>query len=74
MIWSWVAIQKWDNKYKVSIDEIEEQKIYAEEYMREEVTSYDNLREAFDYIENSSRVDIDELTPLKGSKFFDPSL
>ena len=33
-IWSSVGIQKWNNVYKVYIDEIEEKKMEAEEYLR----------------------------------------
>ena len=74
IIWSSVGIQKWNNVYKVYIDEIEEEKMVAEEYLREESKCFDEVNKALKYVDNETQISVLELKPLKGQKVFDPSV
>ncbi len=46
--------------------------MWDEEYIREELKSYTDINEAFDFIESSSKVLIEELSPMKGQKIYIP--
>ncbi|MGG4143922.1 hypothetical protein ABEW34_12380 [Paenibacillus algorifonticola] len=72
-IWSSVAIQKWNNIYKAYIDEIEEDKMDSEEYRREEIHQFENLNDAFELINKTTLVNLNDLAPCKGQKIFNPS-
>lgn len=70
--WSSVGLQKWEGKYKVFIDEILESKMPSEEYLREEIVSFDSIEIALEYIENNTKVKSSELAPCKGQRIFNP--
>lgn len=72
VIWSDIAIQKRNDKYVAYINEIYEKNMWDEEYIMEELKSFDDINEAFDFIESSSKVTVEELAPMKGSKIYIP--
>ncbi|MEL6865015.1 MAG: hypothetical protein AAFP19_11370 [Bacteroidota bacterium] len=71
-IWSSVAIQKWEGRYKVYIDEIRASKMDAEEYQKELTVSFDTLKEAAAFIAAETRIEFHELSPCKGQTIFNP--
>lgn len=71
-VWSSVALQKWQGKIKVYIDEILESQMVAENYMKEDISSFSTLESALNHIHNHSRADIKQLKPCKGQKIFNP--
>ena len=70
--WSSIGLQKYKGKYKVYIDEIEEEKMSSEEYSRESCENFDTLNRAFNYIEKTTRISYSELSSCKGQKIFNP--
>ena len=72
IFWSSVAIQRWNDGYKLYIDEIEEEYIQGEEYAREEIIYRTHLYEIEDIIKQTTSLTIDDLVPLKGQKIFNP--
>lgn len=70
--WSSVGLQKWEGKYKVFIDEILESKMSSEEYLREEIVSFDSIESALEFIKNNTKVEINDLAPCKGQRIFNP--
>lgn len=72
VIWSSVAIQKWNGIYMVYVDEIEEDKMTVEEYLRDEIQKFDNLLEALNFVNERTRINLKELQPRKGQKIFNP--
>lgn len=71
--WSSVGIQKWNNKYKVYIDEILESKMESEEYSKEKIEEFDDVATAIRYLSEHSHVNVESLESCKGQKFFNPS-
>ncbi|MBP9037178.1 MAG: hypothetical protein KBG38_05290 [Candidatus Cloacimonas sp.] len=71
-IWSSVGIQKWQDIYKVYVDEIEEENMEAEIYLRDEINYFDNARDALKYIDEKTETNSLELHPCKGQKIFNP--
>jgi hypothetical protein len=72
-IWSSVGIQKWQNIYKVYVDEIEEENMNAEKYSRDEIKKFNNISDALKYINENTQTNSLELQPCKGQKVFNPS-
>lgn len=72
-IWSSVGIQKWEVIYKVHVDEIEEEKIDAENYLRDEIKKFNDLLDALKYINENTEINSAELQPCKGRKVFNPN-
>ncbi|MNJ39290.1 hypothetical protein [Paenibacillus fonticola] len=72
-IWSSVGIQKWREKYQVYVDEIEEEDLAAEKYLREEIKKFDNLSDALQFIEQHTRTNLTEMQICKGQKIFNPN-
>ncbi|WP_246021329.1 hypothetical protein [Paenibacillus lentus] len=71
--WSSVGIQKWQGIYKVYVDEIEEENMVAEIYLREEINQFNNLNEALNFIEKKTRTSITDMQICKGQKVFNPN-
>ena len=71
--WSSVGIQKHEGVYKVYIDMIEESKMSAEEYAREEFSRFMTANEALNYAVAESGLSEEEFTPCKGQKIFNPA-
>lgn len=69
-IYTRVAVQKVNGGYKVIADEIDETKMAAEEYEREEQRVFDTLDEAVAFIEATTSFGVDDLAPSKGLKWF----
>jgi hypothetical protein len=69
-IYTRVAVQKVDGRYKVIADEIDEAKMAAEEYEREEERMFDALDDAITFIEETTPVTLEDLAPSKGLKWF----
>jgi hypothetical protein len=72
-IWSSVGIQKWQGIYKVAVDEIEEENMEAEKYLRDEIRTFNNLSEALKYIDEATETPSLQLAPCKRQKIFNPS-
>lgn len=72
IFWSSVGIQKWQNSYKVYVDEIDETKMSAEDYERDEIRKFNTLSDALEFIKNYTKADINDLSPCKGQKIFNP--
>ncbi|GBC63444.1 hypothetical protein DENIS_4438 [Desulfonema ishimotonii] len=70
--WSSVGIQKWRGSYKVYVDEIEEGKMVAEEYLTDEIKQFDMLSKALNFIDNNTKINAKDLRPCKGQKIFNP--
>lgn len=70
--WSSVGLQKWEGKYKVFIDEILESKMLSEEYLREEIVSFDAVENALEFIKDNTKIEINDLIPCKGQRIFNP--
>lgn len=70
--WSSVAVQKWQEGYKLYVDEIEEQYIQGEAYEREEIVFRTTLAEIEVLIQDTTSLTIEQLAPLKGQKLFNP--
>ena len=70
--WSSVGLQKWEGKYKVFIDEILESKMSSEEYLKEEIVSFDSAESALEFIKHNTKIEISALTPCKGQRIFNP--
>ncbi|MCG8710062.1 hypothetical protein JHU04_003341 [Brenneria sp. 4F2] len=70
--WSSVGLQKWEGKYKVYVDEILESKMSSEEYLREEIVSFDSIESALEFIEDNTKVEISDLAACKGQRIFNP--
>ncbi|WP_324680661.1 hypothetical protein [Hymenobacter sp. GOD-10R] len=71
--WSSVAVQKWKDGYKLYIDEIEEEYLQGEDYVREEVIYRLCLAELEDVLKDTTSLSLDQLAPLKGQKLFNPA-
>lgn len=71
--WSSVGIQKWQNYYKVYIDEIEEDKMASEEYARDEIKKFSTLTEALEFIQKNTKINTSDLNPCRGQKIFNPN-
>lgn len=65
-----VAVQKREAGYAVLVDEIDEVRLAAEEYARDEQRTFASLEEARRFIEETTPVKLDELLPSKGQKWF----
>ncbi|MFH0897951.1 MAG: hypothetical protein V1855_00030 [bacterium] len=72
IIWSSVGIQKWQNVYKVYVDEIEEKNITSENYLRNEIKKFDKLSDALNFIDKNTKINSNDLEPCKGQKIFNP--
>lgn len=72
-IWSSVGIQKWQGIYKVYVDEIEEENMVAEEYLREEIKKFTNLSEAIKFIEQNTQANLSDMQICKGQRVFNPN-
>ncbi len=74
-IWSSVGIQKWEGIYKVYVDEIEEERIDAENYLRDEIKKFNNLPDALTlkYINENTETNPAKLQSCKGRKVFNPN-
>ena len=68
----WVGLQKWNGIYKVYIGKIEENKMVAEEFERDEIREFQTLSEALDYIKANSSVSIEKMNVCKGQRIFNP--
>jgi hypothetical protein len=68
-----VAVQKWQNGYKLYIDEIEEEYLAGEEYVREELIYRQDIFEIAYIITNTTTITLSELAPRKGQKIFNPA-
>ena len=73
LFWSSVAVQKWNDGYKLYVDEIEEEYIQGENYLREDIIYRMTLSEIEDIIKETTSLRIDDLAPLKGQKIFNPA-
>lgn len=71
--WSSVAVQKWQDGYKLYVDEIEEERIQGEDYEREEVIYRISLAEIEDLVKGTTSLTIERLAPLKRQKIFNPA-
>jgi hypothetical protein len=68
-----VAVQKWQDGYKLYIDEIEEEYLAGEEYVREELIYRQDIFEIAYIITSTTTLTLSELAPLKGQKIFNPA-
>ncbi|MHA7965250.1 hypothetical protein ACX93W_13985 [Paenibacillus sp. CAU 1782] len=73
-IWSSVAVQKWNGIYFTYVDEIDESKMNAEQFRREEICRFDCLNNALEHLRQTTKVMVSELAPCKGQKLFHPHL
>ena len=73
LYWSSIAVQKWNDGYKLYVDEIEEAYIQGENYSREEIIYRLSLAEIEDIIKDTTLLKLDDLAPLKGQKIFNPA-
>ncbi|MFT3771922.1 MAG: hypothetical protein QM820_41475 [Minicystis sp.] len=69
-IYTRVAVQKIDGRYKVIADAIDEAQMDAEVYEREDERVFDALDEAVAFIEGTTPVKLEDLAPSKGLKWF----
>lgn len=65
-----VAIEKRGDGYEVLVDEIDERRLEAEEYERDEKRRFDRLEEAVAFIEGTTPVTLGDLAPSRGQKWF----
>lgn len=72
IIWSSVAVQKNKGIYKVYVDEIEEDKMASESYLRDEIKKFNDLLEALNFIDSNTHAKSRDLKPCKGQKIFNP--
>ncbi|UOG75806.1 hypothetical protein MTX78_04220 [Hymenobacter tibetensis] len=68
-----VAIQKWQDLYKVSVTEIAEANMVAEQFDFDEVSTFRSFDEVVVFFAHNSPVALLELKPLKGQKLFNPA-
>lgn len=74
IFWSSIGIQKFEGRFKVYVDEIEEAKMASyEEYLIEATRSFETLNEALDYLFETTHVVLEDLAPCKGQKVFNPN-
>lgn len=66
------AIQKWNEKYRVSVMRIAESKMDSDDYEIDEVVELSCLDEAIQYLSDHSSVPFESMKTLKGQKLFDP--
>lgn len=71
-IWSSVGIQKWQGIYKVYVDEIDEENMVAEKYLREEIKKFIKLSEAIKFIEQNTQTNLLDMQICKGQRVFNP--
>jgi tRNA threonylcarbamoyladenosine modification (KEOPS) complex Cgi121 subunit len=67
-----VAIQRWGDVYKVYVDEIMESQMACENYIRDEVLEFNSAEEAIEFVSIETMATLENLTPSKGQKIFDP--
>jgi hypothetical protein len=72
--WGAVAVQKWEGRYKVYVDEVLERNMSAEVYEREELRVFDTVEDAARYVDEHTRADFGALRPCKGQRIFNPAL
>jgi len=72
VLWSSVAIQKWEGVYKVYIDEVFESKMDIEEYEKDILREFTSLDTALSFIRQNSSAEINSLATLKGQRIFNP--
>jgi hypothetical protein len=65
-----VAVQKRQAGYTVLVDEIDETRMAAESYARDEQRAFESLEAARRFIEETTPVRLDELQPSTGQKWF----
>ena len=68
------AIQKYEDRYKVHIYQIMEQKMAAEDYDFCHYKDFLTIEEAMLWINQNSRIKFEEFRRLKGQKMFNPAL
>lgn len=71
-IWSSVGIQKWQGIYKVYVDEIDEENMVAEKYLREEIKKFIKRSEAIKFIEQNTQTNLSDMQICKGQRVFNP--
>lgn len=71
-IWFSVGIQKWEEVYKVFIREIPETELPFGEFTRNVIKSFEKLKLARTFLEESSSFKLEELRPFKGQLIFNP--
>lgn len=72
VFWSSVGIQKWKGEYKVFVDEVQEDRMTAEDYQRQEIITFAAIEDALQYIKDCTYTELDKLAPCKGQKIFNP--
>ncbi|WP_400192663.1 hypothetical protein [Hymenobacter sp. B81] len=70
--WLSVGIQRWEGIYKLYLSEISEANIVAEEFLRDETIPYASFEELLIGYAEQTDIPMEELTPLKGQKLFNP--
>ncbi len=65
-----VAIEKRGGKYEVLVDEIDERRMEAEEYERDERRTFELADDAISFIESTTPVKLSDLAPSRGQKWF----
>lgn len=72
--WASVAVQKWEGRYKVHVDEMLERNAVAELYERDESHVFDAAEVAALYVDEHTRAKFVDLRPCKGQRLFNPAL
>lgn len=72
IVWSSVAMQKWDNCYLLYIDEIFETNMAGEIYEKEFIQAFTTIEAATEHLETMTSLKFEDLKSLKGRRIFNP--
>ncbi|MEM6272615.1 MAG: hypothetical protein AAF998_24600 [Bacteroidota bacterium] len=71
-IWSAIAIQLWEGRYKVGWYEIAESKMAADDFRFDRVISFNTLEEATEFVAKNTPFTVADFRPFKGQRVFNP--
>jgi hypothetical protein len=74
IIWVSVGVQFWNKKFVAYVDEIEESKMTAEDFIREDFKKFDSLEGVKKFLIDETSIFFSDLRPLKGQKIFNPRI
>jgi hypothetical protein len=72
MIYESAGIQKWNGRYRVGVTIIAESDMAAEDFEVDEVSEFNTVEEAIEYLKKQSSVPVESMDVCKGQKIFSP--
>jgi len=71
--WFSVGVQKWQGLYKVYFDKVRDSEIDYLDNEAEQIIEVENFESLAGIVETKTPIKLEELTPLKGQRIFNPA-